>query len=132
MGKNYIKAMNGEHNNGEPSSGQSFDIEVTRFGIGQRTISVRAETLEEAESFALRDAGNYEYSEHSSEYVITDGANSDEAYQRQTELVNKVITLLKKDMKKGRVEPVGEMLRSLLNGIPWNADIINSYLHNEE
>ena len=47
-----------------------WNLQVTRIGIGHHTITVKARTREEAEALALEEAGNREYSEHSSEYEI--------------------------------------------------------------
>jgi hypothetical protein len=51
---------------------QTFDIEVIRIGYGSRTISVEAETYEQAQELALDKAGDYEYSEKSADYELAD------------------------------------------------------------
>lgn len=52
-----------------------FTIPVVRIGYASKDIKVTADSLEEAQEKALEEAGNYEYSEHSSEYFL-DGAPS--------------------------------------------------------
>jgi hypothetical protein len=51
---------------------QTFDIEVIRIGYSSRTISVEAETYEQAQELALDKAGDYEYSEKSADYELAD------------------------------------------------------------
>ena len=51
-----------------------YHIEVCRIGYGHKTISVTASSHEEAEQLALDEAGSYEFSEHTSEYVIPDSS----------------------------------------------------------
>ena len=51
---------------------QTFDIEVIRIGYGSHTISVEAETYEQAQELALDKAGDYEYSEKSADYELAD------------------------------------------------------------
>ena len=51
---------------------QTFNIEVIRIGYGSRTISVEAETYEQAQELALDKAGDYEYSEKSADYELAD------------------------------------------------------------
>ena len=49
---------------------EKFDINVVRTGYGFKTISVEANSLEEAEEKALDEAGSEEFSEKTSEYSI--------------------------------------------------------------
>jgi len=49
---------------------KTFKIEVCRSSYGYRTIFVEAESNLKAQLKALEDAGDYEYSESSSEYTI--------------------------------------------------------------
>lgn len=108
-----------------------FDIDVTRYGVSQRIITVEAETMEEAEQLALDEAGNHEFSEHSSEYTVTDGANSDEACDARQQLVDKVLEEIKSDAERGDYTALEEMFLQLLQGIPWNESIIKNYLPEE-
>ena len=57
---------------------KKFKVEVWRISYGFNEIEVEAETPEEAEEIALEEAGNYLYSESSSEYT-TDGVTEKEA-----------------------------------------------------
>jgi propanediol dehydratase large subunit len=52
---------------------QKFSIPVIRSGFACRNIEVEATSQEEAENLALDEAGNYEFSEHTSEYDIDGG-----------------------------------------------------------
>lgn len=49
---------------------RDFEVDITRIGYGCRTISVKARTEREARELADDEAGNHEYSEHTSEYVF--------------------------------------------------------------
>jgi len=49
---------------------RKFTISVCRTGYGHRDIEVEAESQAQAESLALDEAGDYDYSEHSSEYSL--------------------------------------------------------------
>lgn len=49
-----------------------FTISVDRIGYGQRDIVVKnCDTQEQAEAKALDEAGGYEFSEHHSDYVLS-------------------------------------------------------------
>jgi hypothetical protein len=48
-----------------------YDVEVCRIGYGVRTITVRGRNDVEAEKNAREVAGNYEYTEHASDYDVT-------------------------------------------------------------
>ena len=48
----------------------TYEVQVTRIGYGSRTDRVKAKTLKEAEQKALDQAGNFLYSEHTSDYEI--------------------------------------------------------------
>lgn len=47
---------------------QEFEVEVVRIAYGFKTIKVTAQSPEEAKRKALEQAGNYEFSEKTSEY----------------------------------------------------------------
>jgi hypothetical protein len=47
---------------------QTYDVELIRTSHSKLTIPVTANSLEEAKALALRDAGDYEYSEYNAEY----------------------------------------------------------------
>ena len=49
---------------------KTFDIPVCRIGYGFATITVKAKDQKEAEALALDQAGDHEYSEKNSDYVI--------------------------------------------------------------
>jgi hypothetical protein len=49
---------------------RKFVVNVCRIGYGNRDIEVEADTEAEAKEKALDDAGNYLYSEHTSEYEV--------------------------------------------------------------
>lgn len=51
-----------------------FEIEVCRVGYGFATIPVEANTLEEAETIALDEAGGHSFSEKTSEYSLTNAS----------------------------------------------------------
>lgn len=55
----------------------AWDVEVTRIGYGTRTIRVNAENEAVAREIADTLAGNFEYSEHHSEYEIGDAQLAD-------------------------------------------------------
>lgn len=48
-----------------------YDVEVRRTGWGWNTIRVTAKNEKDAKDVALYMAGNFDYSEKSSEYVVT-------------------------------------------------------------
>lgn len=52
---------------------QKFIIPVIRSGFGSRNIEVEAISQEQAERLALEEAGDHEFSEHTSEYDIDGG-----------------------------------------------------------
>lgn len=52
---------------------QKFIIPVIRSGFACRNIEVEATSQEKAERLALEDAGNHEFTEHTSEYDIDSG-----------------------------------------------------------
>lgn len=54
---------------------QTYIIPMTRIGIGYRDIEVKATSQREAEEKALDEAGNHEYSENSSDYIISTKAS---------------------------------------------------------
>ncbi len=56
---------------------QKFSIPVIRSGFACRNIEVEATSQEEAENLALDEAGNYEFSEHTSEYEVDRGVKID-------------------------------------------------------
>jgi hypothetical protein len=60
-----------------------FDIEVRRIGWGFRTIQVLANNQIEAEQIALDTAGDYEFSERSSDYDLANGSSSTEVSERE-------------------------------------------------
>ena len=60
-----------------------FDIPVRRIGYGFRTIQVLANNQVEAEQIALDTAGDYEFSEKSSDYDIEGGGSSPEVTSRE-------------------------------------------------
>lgn len=49
-----------------------FKVNVDRIGYATREIEVEAPSQEEANLKALDTAGNFEYSEHTSEYFLSD------------------------------------------------------------
>jgi len=49
---------------------KTYLVEVLRTGYSCRTLEIQAENEEQAASLAEDEAGNYEYSEHTSEYEI--------------------------------------------------------------
>jgi hypothetical protein len=51
---------------------KKFEVDVTRLAYSNRTLSVEAESEEEAYQVALSMAGDYDYSESSSEYEVMD------------------------------------------------------------
>ena len=60
-----------------------FEIEVRRIGWGFRTIKVYADDQVEAEQIALDTAGDYEFSERSSDYDLANGSSSTEVSERE-------------------------------------------------
>jgi hypothetical protein len=56
-----------------------FEIDVTRVGVGFATISVEADSLQDAQQRALDEAGNHEFSEKASEYELTHGGPAEGA-----------------------------------------------------
>lgn len=56
-----------------------FDIEMTRIGTGNTTITVQAANQIEAEELALDEAGNHLYNEKASEYELSDGRTGERA-----------------------------------------------------
>lgn len=52
---------------------QKFIIPVIRSGFACRNIEVEATSQEEAERLALEEAGDHEFSEHTSEYDVDRG-----------------------------------------------------------
>ena len=48
----------------------TYEVQVTRVGYGSRLSQVQANTLQEAKDKALAEAGDFLYSEHTSEYEI--------------------------------------------------------------
>lgn len=55
-----------------------FTVEIVRIGYASKTINIDADSLEEAESIARENAGNYDgYSEYFSEYDV-DGWSAEE------------------------------------------------------
>ncbi len=49
-----------------------FTISIDRIGYGQRDITVKdCDTQEQAEAKVLDEAGGYEFSEHASDYVLS-------------------------------------------------------------
>ena len=56
---------------------QKFSIPVIRSGFACKTIEVEATSQEEAENLTLDEAGNYEFSEHTSEYEVDRGVKID-------------------------------------------------------
>jgi len=50
---------------------QQYNIEGVRIGYGFKTITVQAPSLKDAEDAALEKAGDYEFSEKSSEYITS-------------------------------------------------------------
>ena len=50
---------------------KEFNIQVCRTGYGFANIKVVARTHEEAEEFAIENAGNYSYNENDAEYTIS-------------------------------------------------------------
>lgn len=53
---------------------KKFKIPVTRIGYGTVNITVEANSENQAEKMALAQAGDHEFSEHSSEYIIATNA----------------------------------------------------------
>lgn len=49
---------------------KTFDVHVCRIGYAHRTFQIEADNEKEAKEKALDEAGNYEYSENSSDYEI--------------------------------------------------------------
>jgi len=60
-----------------------FEIEVRRIGWGFKTIKVYADDQVEAEQIALDTAGDYEFSERSSDYDLAGGSSSLEVTERE-------------------------------------------------
>jgi hypothetical protein len=54
-----------------------FQIPIIRSGFACRTIEVEAENQQEAEEKALDEAGDHEFSEHTSEYDVDRGVKID-------------------------------------------------------
>lgn len=73
----------------ETSTKQTFDIQVTRIGYGHATITVEAESQEEAQELALDQAGDHDYNEKSSDYVLSDAPSEIDFKQ-----ANKIIECL--------------------------------------
>ena len=48
----------------------TYEVHVTRVGYSSRIDRVKAKTLKEATEKALAQAGDFEYSEHTSDYEI--------------------------------------------------------------
>jgi hypothetical protein len=49
---------------------KKFEIEVTRIGYAYKTMTVEANSREEAEGIALDEAGDEEFSERESDYIL--------------------------------------------------------------
>jgi DNA phosphorothioation-dependent restriction protein DptG len=56
----------------------TFKVDILRTGYSIKSIEVDAETKEEANEKALKQAGNHEFSEDNSEYTLADAASSDD------------------------------------------------------
>jgi hypothetical protein len=56
----------------------TYEVHVTRVGYGSRLAKIQAKTLQEAKDKALAEAGNFLYSEHTSEYEIESATRIEE------------------------------------------------------
>ena len=56
---------------------KTFEIPVTRIGYSYKTITVEANSQEEAEEIALDTAGDEEFSERESDYVLPESAGDE-------------------------------------------------------
>lgn len=66
-----IKTVGVELNGDAPKGPlKGYSVDVARAGIGNRTIEVQATSFAEAEKLALEDAGNYVFTDHSSDYTV--------------------------------------------------------------
>ncbi len=89
----------------------TYNIEVCRIGYSFKTITVDATSREEAEDNALDEAGGYEFSEKSSDYVLPDATNDkEELTSEKQELIDKVIEDLKKGFSCGDYTVLDEIL----------------------
>lgn len=66
-----------------------FTIPVTRIGYGYRDIEVEAQSQEEANEKALNEAGNYEFSERESDYIVQDMPE----FMNSVDLKNKIFSI---------------------------------------
>lgn len=48
------------------------EIEVCRIGYGHKILTIEADTMKEAQERAIDEAGDHEFSETSSDYVVND------------------------------------------------------------
>jgi hypothetical protein len=55
---------------------KSFTIPVTRIGYAYKNMEVEANSLEEAEGIALDNAGDEEFSERESDYILPDSSET--------------------------------------------------------
>lgn len=85
---------------------QDFKVDVCRVGYGFRTITVSAVTQEEAEEKALDQAGDYYYSEKTSEYVLEGGELPHERSLRE-----------QRDLLAASLQRVGQLLRFKRDGL---------------
>lgn len=90
-----------------------FQIPIIRSGFGCKTIEVEAENQKEAEEKALDEAGDYEFSEHTSEYDVDRGVKIDYPALIQR-IKNQLIHIEKDELSKAEqnildiIQPVTE------------------------
>jgi len=91
---------------------KEYNIEVCRIGYGFKTITVTANSQNEAEEFALDEAGDHEYSEKTADYVLPDAtSNKEESTSTKQTLINKVIEDLKTGFSVGDYTVLDELLQ---------------------
>jgi hypothetical protein len=80
-----------------------YCINVVRIGYGGRTIEVEATSEKEAEALALAEAGDYEYSEHSSGYMVDKPKTIHQIGAEAAQLVESVYANLEAFTKKRKL-----------------------------
>jgi hypothetical protein len=95
-----------------------YQIEVSRISYACLTLNIEADSQGEAEDKAMDEAGDHVFSEHSSEYSLTNGTQDDERVAAETSaeqaLVDKVIEEIKANASKEDYTAIEEMLFMLL------------------
>lgn len=112
-----------------------FKIEVSRVGYACLTLDIEAKTQAEAEDKAMEEAGDHIFSEHSSEYSLTNGTQDDERIAVETAaeqaLVDKVIEQIKSDASREDYTAIEERLLMLLRKQGEPEHILIGYLPEE-